>query len=141
MGDLTRFGMSLDEALLERFDKLIKKQGYTNRSEAIRDLIRDRLIEDEWSTRQKGKTTMGVFSIVYNHHQRNLSEKLTDLQHHYVQEILSTTHIHIDHDHCLEVIILRGDSRRIRTISQALKSVKGVKHGKLITTTTGADLE
>lgn len=141
MSDLTRFGMSMDVKLLEKFDQLIKKQGYSNRSEAIRDLMREKIIGEEWEKSSGDGKTMGVFSIVYNHHQRNLSDKLTELQHKYINEILSSTHIHIDHDNCLEVIILKGKSNKIRDISHELQSVKGVKHGKLIMTTTGIDLK
>ena len=138
MTNLTRFGMSLNSQLLEKFDQLIKKQGYSNRSEAIRDLIRDKLIDEEWEKRDA--KTIGVFSLVYDHHQRDLSKKLTQVQHQYTGAIVSSTHIHIDHDNCLEVIILKGKSSEIRAISNELQSIKGVKHGKLIMTTTGVNI-
>jgi CopG family nickel-responsive transcriptional regulator len=131
--------MSLDSELLERFDKLIEEQGYNNRSEAIRDLIRNKLISESW--KDSNEQTMGVFSIVYDHHHSNLSQELTEIQHNYVDIIVSSTHIHVDHDNCMEVVILKGHSDKILAISHALQSIKGVKHGKLIMTTTGMNIK
>jgi CopG family nickel-responsive transcriptional regulator len=139
MGRLVRFGVSLDDALLKRFDPLIARLGYQSRSEAIRDLIRERLVAAEWH--QDAGPAMGVLSLVYSHHVRELSRKLTDIQHHHLGIILSTTHIHMDEHHCLEVVILRGQARKIQEVAGQLLSAKGVKHGKLITTTTGRRLE
>jgi CopG family nickel-responsive transcriptional regulator len=139
MGKLVRFGVSLDEGLLSRFDPFIERLGYKSRSEAIRDLIRERLVAEEWQ-HEKGPA-MGVLSLVYSHEVRELSKKLTDIQHRHLGVILSTTHIHMDEHNCLEVVILKGQAREIQEIAGRLLSAKGVKHGKLITTTTGRHLD
>jgi CopG family nickel-responsive transcriptional regulator len=134
-----RFGISLEKALLERFDSLIRKKGYANRSEAIRDLIRDSLVSDEW---QSSKVeTVGTITIVYSHDTRELTDTLTDLQHHSYDSIVSSMHIHIDEHNCLEVIVVRGKSREIKAIADKLIGTKGVKHGKLSITTTGKHLK
>ena len=139
MGKLLRFGVSLEATLLEKFDPFIAKLGYKSRSEAIRDLIRERLVAEEWET---GTTsTMGVLSLVYSHEVRELSKKLTDIQHHHLGIILSTTHIHMDEHNCLEVVILKGSGKEIQEVASQLLSAKGVKHGKLIMTTTGSRLD
>ncbi len=139
MGKLVRFGVSLDEILLDKFDPFIERLGYKSRSEAIRDLIRERLVAEEWTG---AKTpTMGVLSLVYSHDVRELSKKLTDIQHHHLGIILSTTHIHMDEHNCLEVIILKGRGKEIQEVAARLLSAKGVKHGKLIMTTTGSQLD
>jgi CopG family nickel-responsive transcriptional regulator len=139
MGKLVRFGVSLDEILLNKFDPFIERLGYKSRSEAIRDLIRERLVAEEWAS---AKTpTMGVLSLVYSHDVRELSKKLTDIQHHHLGIILSTTHIHMDEHNCLEVIILKGRGKEIQDVAALLLSAKGVKHGKLIMTTTGSQLD
>ena len=139
MGKLVRFGVSLDENLLGKFDPFIARLGYRSRSEAIRDLIRERLVAEEWQT-DRGPA-MGVLSLVYSHEVRDLSKKLTDIQHHHLGVILSTTHIHMDAHNCLEVVILKGSGRKIQEVADHLLSAKGVKHGKLIMTTTGSHLE
>lgn len=139
MSEIVRFGVSLKSSLLEKFDRLISRTGYASRSEAIRDLIREKIISEEWASAES--ETVGVFSLVYNHEQRELSKTLNRIQHRYVDLIVSSTHIHIDHHNCLEVIILRGTTSMIKKISDELASTRGVKHGKLITTTTGSDLE
>ena len=139
MSDITRFGVSLKSTLLEKFDHLIEQSGYKNRSEAIRDLIRDRMIAEEWAS--SDRETVGVFSLIYSHEQRELNKTLTNIQHHYVDIIVSSTHIHIDHHNCLEVIILKGKSSLIKKITDELASTKGVKHGKLIMTSTGSGLD
>lgn len=138
MAKVTRFGVSLDSTLLEKFDLLNEKSGYLNRSEAIRDLIREKLVSEEWQSSES--ETVGVFSLVYDHHQRELNNKLTHIQHNYLDLIVSSTHIHIDHHNCLEVIILRGKTDQIQKVSNELSSTRGVKHGKLIMTSTGANL-
>lgn len=137
MKKLVRFGVSLDHHLLENFDRVIARRKYTNRSEALRDLIRDHLVDQEWND---NKETVGTISLVYDHHVRALTEKLTDLQHRYHRLILSGLHVHLDHDHCLEVLVIRGKGSEIRTVADALISTKGVKHGKLTMTTTGKGL-
>ncbi len=121
-----------------KFDLLIKKKKYSNRSEAIRDLIRRFLIEDE--IMYNGEV-IGVVSILYNHHQRELSEKLTAVQHEYHHLVLSAMHIHLDHDNCVEVIITRGHSQKIKNLAETLIATKGVKHGSLNLTSTGKNLQ
>ncbi|MCJ7525168.1 MAG: nickel-responsive transcriptional regulator NikR [Candidatus Aminicenantes bacterium] len=139
MSKLIRFGVSLDAALLKKFDPFIARMGYKSRSEAIRDLIRERLVAEEW---QADRTpAMGVLSLVYSHEVRELSKKLTDIQHHHLGIILSSTHIHMDEHNCLEVVILKGPGKQIREVADRLLSAKGVKHGKLIMTTTGKHLD
>ena len=139
MSSLTRFGMSLDAALLEQFDRLIQDKGYENRSEAIRDLIRDALVQRRWDMEQG--ELVGTITLIYDHHVKELSEKMTRLQHDHVHSIISTLHIHLDHDHCLEVLAVRGRAKQVRHIANELIGMRGVKHGKLVTTTTGVDLK
>jgi len=136
---ITRFGISLERALLKRFDSLIKEKGYANRSEAIRDLIRDSLVQGEWEAGDI--ETAGTITLVYSHDIKELSDLLTDLQHRYHQSIISTMHIHLDEHNCLEVIVVRGKGRDIKKISDRLVGTKGVKHGKLTVTTTGKHLK
>ena len=136
--DLTRFGISMSSELLSRFDNLIESKGYTNRSEAIRDLIRDYLVEQEW---QEDQETIGAVTMVYNHHVRELTESLTAIQHEYHSLIVSSMHVHIDEHNCLEIAIIRGKGSKVRQVADRLISVRGVKHGKLIMTTTGKGLD
>ena len=136
MSKLIRFGVSINADLLKQFDDYIERKSYTNRSEALRDLIRDHLVEEEWD---EGKETVGTITLVYDHHVPELMERLTDLQHHYQKLIQSTLHIHLDADRCLEVLVVRGRSRDIRAVADGLIATKGVKHGKLTATTTGKD--
>lgn len=138
MGKLTRFGVSIDSDLAAKFDNKIEQEGYSNRSEAIRDLIRDNLVHDEWNL--DGSITVATLSLVYNHHTRDLSENLNSLQHDHHELIVSTLHVHIDHDNCLEVLVMRGPNNRIKKISDRLLATRGVKHGKLTMTTTGKGL-
>ena len=137
MKKLIRFGVSLDHHLLEDFDLHIKRRQYTNRSEALRDLIRDNLVGQEWD---EDKETVGTITFVYDHHVRDLTGKLTDIQHHYQPQILSGMHVHLDHDHCLEVLVVKGKGSEIKKVADALIGAKGVKHGKLTMTTTGKSL-
>ncbi len=139
MSHLTRFGISMDSDLLKRFDDLIARKGYTNRSEAIRDMVRDSLVEAEWDG--GGQETLGAITIVYSHHTREISDVLTHLQHKFYGSIISTTHVHVDEHNCLEVLIVRGKGDDIRKISDRLIGTRGVKHGKLSLTTTGKDLK
>ncbi|MBI5968396.1 MAG: nickel-responsive transcriptional regulator NikR [Deltaproteobacteria bacterium] len=139
MSEITRFGISIDNRLFKRFDQLIAQKGYTNRSEAIRDLIRDSLVQAEWEA--GAQETIGTITIVYSHHTRELSEVLDHLQHQYYRSIISTTHIHLDEHNCLEVLIVRGKGEEIKKISDRLIGTRGVKHGKLSLTTTGKDLK
>ncbi len=139
MGELSRIGVAIDSELLERFDRLISQRGYTNRSEAFRDLIRDELVERAWAS--PDSKVVGTVTLVYNHHVRLLNEKLTDLQHDYHRSILSTLHVHLDHDNCLEVLVVKGRAAVVQQIADALIATKGVKHGRLTITTTGAELK
>jgi CopG family nickel-responsive transcriptional regulator len=136
MGELSRIGVAIDSELLDKFDGLIAQRGYTNRSEAFRDLIRDELVEQTWESPESH--VVGTVTLVYDHHVRLLSEKLTSIQHDHHHAILSTLHVHLDHDHCLEVLVVRGKSAEVRKVADTLISTKGVKHGRLTITTTGA---
>jgi len=138
MAWITRFGVSIEESLLKNFDRLISRKGYQNRSEAIRDLIRDSLVTEEW--REGKKEMVGTIALVYSHHTRELSRILTKMQHNHYQTILSTLHIHLDEHNCLEVLAVKGKGEEIKKISDRLIGTKGVKHGKLSLTTTGRDL-
>ncbi len=138
MALITRFGVSIEESLLKNFDRLISRKGYQNRSEAIRDLIRDSLVTEEW--REGKKEMVGTIALVYSHHTRELSRILTEMQHNHYQTILSTLHIHLDEHNCLEVLAVKGKGEEIKKISDRLIGTKGVKHGKLSLTTTGRDL-
>jgi len=138
MSDTIRFGISIDSKLLESFDRLIEHKGYVNRSEALRDLIRASLIEDKLEEGQE--EMVGTVTLVYNHHSRDLSNKLTEQQHSYHHQIISSLHVHLDAHNCLEVLVVRGKAREIRKIADELIGVKGVKHGKLVITATGQDL-
>jgi CopG family transcriptional regulator, nickel-responsive regulator len=138
MGELSRIGVAIDSDLLKKFDDLIAKRGYTNRSEAFRDLIRGELIEE--TSELPDRKVVGTVSIVYDHHVRLLNEKLTDLQHEHYHHVLSSLHVHLDHHHCLEVVIVRGKALDVKKIADALISTKGVKHGRLTITTSGAEL-
>jgi len=137
MADLTRSGISIDQDLLTRFDQLIEDKGYANRSEAIRDLIRAALVEQE--CQQDEGETVGTVTLVYDHHTRDLADKLTDHQHSHHDAIVSALHVHLDAHHCLEVVVVRGPSRKVKRLADELIGTKGVKHGKLTMTTTGAE--
>ena len=137
MKKLVRFGVSLDNHLLQEFDGHISNHNYTNRSEALRDLIRDTLVGQQW---RENKETVGIVSFVYDHHVRDLAGKLTRIQHDFQGHILAGMHVHLDHDHCLEVLVVKGKGMQIKKVADALISVKGVKHGKLTMTTNGQGL-
>jgi CopG family nickel-responsive transcriptional regulator len=132
---LQRFGVSVESSLLTQFDRLIESKGYTNRSEAIRDLMRDFLVAAEWQS-ETGKA-VGTITLIYNHHIRKMADKLTDLQHQHHDQIISVLHVHLDAHNCLEVLVVKGEKTAIQTIAGRLSSTKGVKHCKLVTTTTG----
>ncbi|EEG77581.1 nickel-responsive transcriptional regulator NikR [Dethiobacter alkaliphilus] len=138
MSKLVRFGISMNEQLLEAFDKKIVSQGYANRSEAVRDLIRNRLVEMEWE--DENQEVAGTITLMYDHHVRGLSNLLTELQHNWHDMILTSTHVHLDHHNCLEVLVLKGPAGRAREVADKLISVKGVKHGQLTITSTGHEL-
>lgn len=134
---LKRFSISLEENLLESFDAYIQAQRYSNRSEAIRDLIRKSLVKQAWET---DSSVMGVITLVYDHHQHQLQEKVTEVQHDYHHHIVSTTHVHMDHHNCLEVIIVRGKAQEVQELADRLISLRGVRDGNLATSSTGKDL-
>ena len=133
-----RTRVAIDSALLKQFDRLIARRGYTNRSEAFRDLIREQLIEE--AAQEPDTFVVGTVTLVYDHHVRLLGERLTEIQHQAFHNVLSTLHVHLDHDHCLEVLVLRGKSSAVRKMADALISTKGVKHGRLTITAGGAGL-
>jgi CopG family nickel-responsive transcriptional regulator len=138
MSKLSRIGVAIDSALLKKFDHLIARRGYTNRSEAFRDLIREALI-GQTAERPDG-IVVGTVTLVYNHHVRMLSERLTEMQHESFHNVLSTLHVHLDHDHCLEVLVLKGRADAVRKMADAVISTKGVMHGRLTITSSGAGL-
>ena len=138
MSGLSRIGVAIDSDLLKKFDRLIGRRGYTNRSEAFRDLIRDELVEQIWESPES--QVVGTITLVYNHHVRLLNEKLTGIQHDFHKSILSTLHVHLDHDNCLEVLVVKGRSGEVRRVADVLISTKGVKHGRLTISTSGAEL-
>lgn len=131
---ITRFGVSIKPELLDKFDKNIKKKGYNNRSEAIRDIIRKSIIKED--TIAPNSEVMGTLTMIYDHHEGTLTNKLLDLQHEHHNEILSTTHIHMDHHNCLEVLVLKGKTGEIKKLADNIKALKGIKHGELVITKT-----
>jgi len=138
MSGLFRFGVSLEKGLLDKFDHLIKERKYTNRSEAFRDLIRQELVKKEW---QQNKEIAGAITLIYNHHKRELVNKLMDIQHDYQKIIISTQHIHLDHNNCLEIVAIRGNPKEAQKLTDTLKSIKGVKHGTLSMSSTGKGID
>lgn len=139
MGALARFGVAMDEDLLARFDELVARRGTAvNRSEAVRDLVRDALVDAEWE--DSSGEIVGTITMVFDHHASDLSDKLDSLQHAHFRNIVSSMHVHLDAHNCLEVIVVRGTSVQVRAIAEELLGTKGVKHGKLVPTTTGRHL-
>jgi CopG family nickel-responsive transcriptional regulator len=138
MPRVLRFGVSLEEDLLKKFDLLVGKRKYASRSEAIRDLIRQELVQKQW---QSGNEIAGAITIVYDHHKRQLVNKLLDIQHDFGGMIISSQHVHLDHDSCLEIIAIKGLPKEARELTDRLRSIKGVKHGTLSMSTTGKELE
>jgi len=138
MAKLKRFGVSVPAELVDAFDHLIEGKGYRTRSEAVRDLMRDALVETEWES--GSGEVVGTVTIVYDHEVRELSRMLTHVQHHHLHSIVCTTHVHLDEHHCMEVLVLRGSASEVRAIADKLISTRGVKHGKLVCTTTGKSL-
>ena len=136
--DLCRIGVAINQELLAQFDKLIQKRGYTNRSEAFRDLIRSELVKERWDS--PNSEVFGTVTLVYDHHVRLLTERLTELQHKHHSSIISATHVHLDHDNCLEVILVRGRAAVVEKLANALIATKGVKHGRFTATASGRDL-
>jgi CopG family nickel-responsive transcriptional regulator len=132
MGTLSRIGIALDSELLERFDRSIAKSGYTNRSEAFRDLIRDRLVGE--TTSAPDAIVVGTVTLIYDHHAHGVTEKLTEAQHEHHELVVSTSHAHLDHDSCLEVLLVHGKAARVRRFADLLIGLKGVQHGRLVMT-------
>jgi CopG family nickel-responsive transcriptional regulator len=137
MAQLVRTGISLESDLLKRFDHAISKKGYKNRSEAIRDLVRDYAVAEDV---EENRVVVGTLTMVYDHHQPKLAEQLIEAQHHAHDMVMAATHVHLDHHNCLEVIIMRGRSSEVSHLADRILSLRGVKHGKLVLTTQGKDL-
>jgi CopG family nickel-responsive transcriptional regulator len=139
VANLVRFGVGMEQELLDRFDQLVAQRGTAaNRSEAIRDLVRDALVESEWE--DSDEEIVGTITMVFRHGGSDLADKLDALQHAHHRQIVSSMHVHLDAHNCLEVLVVRGSSADVRAIAAALLGTKGVKHGKLVTTTVGAHL-
>ncbi len=132
MENITRFGVSIEPELLKKFDKSIKKKGYSNRSEALRDLIRKNIVIEE--STEPDAEALGTLTMIYDHHTAPLTSRLLGLQHDHHHEILTTTHIHVDHHNCLEVIVLQGKTREIQKLADSITALKGIKHGELVLT-------
>jgi len=137
MSSVFRFGISLPKDLIDKFDNLIKEKNYTNRSKAFGDLIRQELIKREW---REGKEIAGAITLIYDHHKRELLNKITDVQHDFQKVIISTQHIHLDHNNCLEIVAVKGNPKEAERLMGSLKSIKGVKHATLSMSSTGKGL-
>ena len=138
MAQLTRTGVSLKDDLLKQFDKVIARRGYKNRSEAIRDLIRESLVDEAVD---QNRQVVATLSMIYDHHKPNLSNKLNEIQHHSHGSVLAATHVHLDADNCLEVVIMKGRSGEVQHLADHMLAMRGVKHGKLVVTTTGKEVK
>jgi len=138
MSELFRFGISIDKKLLDRFDRLIRERKYTNRSEAFRDLIRQELVKREW---REGREVAGAITFVYDHHYREILNKIVDTQHRFQKIIISTQHIHLDHENCLEIVAVKGSPQRVQELADSLKAIKGVRHGTLSMSSTGRGID
>lgn len=138
MSELVRFGVSLEKSLLDKFDLLIREKQYTNRSEALRDLIRRELVQREW---QGGSDVAGAITLIYDHHKRDVMSRVTDTQHAFQEAIISTQHIHLDHHNCLEIVAARGRAEEVEKLADALRSIKGVRHATLSMSSTGREIE
>jgi CopG family nickel-responsive transcriptional regulator len=132
MAELARIGVSIDQQLLAAFDEQMERRGYTNRSEAFRDLIRDGLIRE--STARANAPAVGTLTLVYDHHVRQLAEKITEFQHDHHHQIISTLHVHLDHDHCLEVVVMKGKAGELQKIADKMISMHGIQNGRLVLT-------
>jgi len=138
MEELARFGVSIPKQLLEAFDEYIEKKHYANRSEAIRDLIRQKLVEEEW--KESKEEVVGVITYLYDHHKRELAEKLLDLQHDFYDKIITTQHLHVDQERCLEIVLVKGKANEIRELADKIQALKGVLHVNLAFTTLGKNI-
>ena len=134
MAKIKRFGVSLEEELLDQLDRFVRENNFANRSQGIRNLIRERLVAKEWT---EGKEVAGAITLVYNHHKRELLETITHMQHHFLPLIISTQHIHLDGDNCLEIVAVKGKSEEVKKLFRKMKGIKGIKHSSLAVTTTG----
>ena len=137
MANLVRMSFSIEKPLLQRLERLVKSSRYTNRSEFIRDLIRDRLVEQEW---EKNQEALGTITLIYDHHARGLTDRLTNLQHQHHESVLATTHVHLDQHTCAEMVMVRGRAARIRAMADLLHQQKGVLHASLSMSSTGKKL-
>lgn len=137
--ELMRIGVSLPDNLLDRFDNIIEKRGYSSRSEGIRDAIRNYIMHYEWMNEVEGER-IGVITLIYDHDQRGLVNNLTDIQHEYMSMIKSSVHVHLDHDNCLELIMLQGDGKQVKEVAEKMMALKGVKHVKLTTISPNTEL-
>ncbi len=137
MSPLSRFSVSVDSALLKKFDVQIESHGYPTRSKAIADLMRQSLVEEEW---RAGEEVAAAIILVYDHHKSGLSGSLTRIQHDYYNLIVSSQHVHLDHDNCLEIVVVRGKPRRVGELAKSLKAVKGVKYASLAAASTGRNI-
>ncbi|MCD5409662.1 MAG: nickel-responsive transcriptional regulator NikR [Methanocellales archaeon] len=137
--ELTRIGVSLPANLLNRFDTIIAQRGYSSRSEGIRDAIRSYIVDYEWMSKEEGEK-IGVITFIYVHHKRGLGDTLTDLQHKFLKLIESSLHVHIDHENCMEVVLVKGDAKDVKTLVERIMALKGVKHVKLTITSLGDGL-
>ncbi len=138
MTETVRFGVSMSKKLLAEFDRLIAEIGYKNRSEAIRKLIRETLVQKEWELSEE--EIVATITMVYSHEVRELTERLTEIQHKYYKQIISTMHIHLDEHNCLEILAIKGKANEVKSIADRLLSTRGIKHGRLTTTSTGRKL-
>ena len=138
MAEMTRFGVSMEQGLLERFDGWVNRHGWANRSEAIRDLVRDRLVQERWKA--KGENVVATLTFVYDHHTADLQTRLTRLQHHFKGKVLSSLHVHLDHHNCIEVLVMRGRAPDIQKLAGTILGTRGVKHGQLVLGTLGTGL-
>ena len=138
MSEVFRFGISLPKDLIDKFDNLIKGKEYTNRSKAFGDLIRQEWVKKQW---QEGKEIAGAITLIYNHHKRELLNKITDVQHDFQKVIISTQHIHLDHNNCLEIVAIKGNPKEAQKLTDTLKSIKGVKHATLSMSSTGKGID
>ncbi|WP_028841636.1 nickel-responsive transcriptional regulator NikR [Thermodesulfobacterium hveragerdense] len=138
MEELARFGISIPKELLKAFDDYIERKHYANRSEAIRDLIRQKLVEEEW--RESKEEVVGVITYLYDHHKRELTDRLVEIQHDYYEKIITTQHLHVDHHRCLEIILVRGKANEIKDLADKIQAQKGVLHLNLALTTLGKSI-
>jgi CopG family nickel-responsive transcriptional regulator len=129
MAKVVRFGVAMERELLEEFDELLARRGYENRSEALRDLVRRELDRDAWAS---DKPTMAAITIVYDHHVRELTDRLTEIQHDHGDTIISTLHVHVDHDHCMETIAAKGPASALKSLADRLIGTKGVISGDVV---------